>query len=107
MNSPGYGGSYLLPNVDWIEELQVKGLGAGAEYGNFQVDLVNIVTSSGSNTFQSGNLTAHYTITQNGSRGLRGYGGSSAIDQVRTQAIDSGTSTLSTSARFVWLPTSV
>ncbi len=52
VNQPGYGGSFLLPNVDWIEELQVRGLGAGAEYGNFQGGLVNIVTKSGSNTFE-------------------------------------------------------
>ena len=30
VNQPGFGGDFLLPNVDWIEELQVKGLGAGA-----------------------------------------------------------------------------
>lgn len=51
VNSPGFGGSFLLPNVSWIKEFQVKGLGAGAEYGNFQGGLVNIVTKSGSNTF--------------------------------------------------------
>ena len=54
VNSPGYGGSYLLPNVDWIEELQVKGLGAGAEYGNFQGGVVNIVTKSGGNETHGG-----------------------------------------------------
>lgn len=52
VNSPGFGGSFLLPNVSWIQDFQVKGLGAGAEYGNFQGGLVNIVTKSGSNTFQ-------------------------------------------------------
>ena len=52
VTDPGFGGEFLLPNVDWIEEFQVKGLGAGAEYGNFQGGLVNIVTKSGSNTFE-------------------------------------------------------
>jgi hypothetical protein len=51
-NQPGRGGAFLQPNVDWIESVEVKGLGAGAEYGNFQGGLVNIVTKSGSNTFQ-------------------------------------------------------
>jgi hypothetical protein len=54
VNSPGFGGSYLIPNVDWIEELQVKGLGAGAEYGNFQGGLINIVTRSGGNELHGG-----------------------------------------------------
>ena len=53
VNAPGGGGSFLLPNVDWVDEFQVKGLGAGAEYGNFQGGVVNIVTKSGSNTFKS------------------------------------------------------
>ncbi len=52
VNDPGFGGDFLLPNVDWIEEVVVKGLGAGAEYGNFQGGLLNIVTKSGSNTRQ-------------------------------------------------------
>lgn len=59
VNSPGYGGSFLLPNVNWIKEFQVKGLGAGAEYGNFQGGLVNIVTRSGSNTFE-GDVYTYY-----------------------------------------------
>lgn len=53
VNQPGSGGSFLLPNIDWIEDFQVIGLGAGAEYGNFQGGLVNIITKSGSNTLQT------------------------------------------------------
>jgi len=52
VNQPGRGGSFLLPNVDWIEDIRVIGPGAGAEYGNFQGGLINIVTKSGSNTTQ-------------------------------------------------------
>ncbi len=52
VNQPGVGGAFLLPNVDWIEDFKVIGLGAGAEYGNFQGGLINIVTKSGSNTRQ-------------------------------------------------------
>ncbi|MEM6456022.1 MAG: carboxypeptidase regulatory-like domain-containing protein [Acidobacteriota bacterium] len=54
VNQTGFGGDFLLPNVDWIEEFQVKGLGAGAEYGNFQGGLINIVTKSGSNEVRGG-----------------------------------------------------
>jgi carboxypeptidase family protein/TonB-dependent receptor-like protein len=52
VNHPGIGGHFLEPATSWIEEIEVKGLGAGAEYGNFQGGLVNIVTKSGSNRFQ-------------------------------------------------------
>lgn len=52
VNQPGVGGSFLLPNVDWLEDFRVVGLGAGAEYGNFQGGLVNLVTKSGTNTLQ-------------------------------------------------------
>lgn len=52
VNAPGTGGSFLLPNVDWLEEFKVIALGAGAEYGNFQGGLINMVTKSGNNTFQ-------------------------------------------------------
>jgi hypothetical protein len=51
-NQPGRGGAFLLPNVDWVQSIEVRGLGAGAEYGNFQGGLINIVTKSGSNTLQ-------------------------------------------------------
>lgn len=54
VNDPGFGGDFLLPNVDWIEDFHVRGLGAGAEYGNFQGGLINIVTKTGNNTFQGG-----------------------------------------------------
>ncbi|HMS01595.1 MAG TPA: TonB-dependent receptor, partial [Gemmatimonadaceae bacterium] len=52
VNQPGLGGSFLLPNVDWLEDVRVIGLGAGAEYGHFQGGLVNLVTKSGTNTLQ-------------------------------------------------------
>ncbi len=54
VNQPGFGGDFLLPNVDWLEEFQVRGLGAGAEYGDFQGGVINMVTKSGGNTFQGG-----------------------------------------------------
>ena len=52
VNAPGTGGSFLLPNVDWLEDFKVIALGAGAEYGNFQGALINMVTKSGNNTLQ-------------------------------------------------------
>jgi hypothetical protein len=52
VNAPGTGGSFLLPNVDWLQDFTVVALGAGAEYGNFQGGLINMVTKQGTNTFQ-------------------------------------------------------
>lgn len=47
------------------------------------------ISLSGSNVMQTGDVTSHYAITENGSRGLRDYGGLSPQAQIRTQAIDS------------------
>ncbi len=49
VNHPGIGGDLLQPSVSWIEEIQVRGIGAGAEHGNFQGGIVNVVTKSGTN----------------------------------------------------------
>jgi len=49
VNHPGIGGDLLQPAPGWIQEIEVRGLGAGAEFGNFQGGLVNIVTRSGTN----------------------------------------------------------
>ena len=49
MNHPGLGGDYLQLSVDWIEALEVRGLGAGAEHGNFQGGVIDARTRTGSN----------------------------------------------------------
>lgn len=51
-NHPGIGGDLVQPSLNWIERIEVKGLGAGAEYGNFQGGVVNIVTRRGTNERQ-------------------------------------------------------
>ncbi|MHB1192718.1 MAG: TonB-dependent receptor [Longimicrobiales bacterium] len=51
-NHPGTGGDLLKPSLNWIERLEVRGLGAGAEYGGFQGGLIDIVTKRGTNDFQ-------------------------------------------------------
>lgn len=75
VNSPGFGGDFLLPNVNWIKEVQVKGLGAGAEYGNFQGGLVNFITKSGSNTFEGNFFTFFETESMNGDNLVPGEAG--------------------------------
>lgn len=50
-NHPGVGGDLVQPSLQWLEAVEVRGLGAPAEYGNFQGGLVNLVTKSGTNEF--------------------------------------------------------
>src|SRR5688500_6086258 len=50
LNHPGVGGALIPLNPSWLEELEVTGLAAGAEYGNFQGGLIRAATKSGSNT---------------------------------------------------------
>jgi carboxypeptidase family protein len=50
LNHPGVGGALIPLNPGWLEELEVTGLAAGAELGNFQGGLIRAVTKSGSNT---------------------------------------------------------
>jgi hypothetical protein len=51
VTAPQTGAAWAWPSTDIIEELQVIGLGAPAEYGNYQGAVFNIVTKSGSNRF--------------------------------------------------------
>ncbi len=59
MSHPGVGGDFVSPSIDWIEALEVKGLGAGAEYGDFQGGIINAITKTGTNKFQ-GALRTNY-----------------------------------------------
>jgi hypothetical protein len=79
VNDPGFGGDFLLPNVDWIEEINVKGLGAGAEYGGFQGGVVNIVTKSGTNTFEP-NLRFNYGASSLNASNVNAYEAGSEQD---------------------------
>jgi carboxypeptidase family protein len=66
INHPGLGGDVLALSVDWIESLHVRGLGAGAEEGNFQGGIINAITRTGGNerqlalrtNYESSRLTA-------------------------------------------------
>ncbi len=52
-NHPGLGGSLIQPSALWVDRVEVRGLGAGAEFGGFQGGQVNLVTKSGSNEFSA------------------------------------------------------
>ncbi len=49
MNHAGVGGDFLQLPRDWVETIEVRGLGANAEFGNFQGGVVNAVTRTGTN----------------------------------------------------------
>jgi len=48
------GATWVSPNYDSIEEIQVVGIGASAEYGNFSGAVLNVVTKRGSNQVHGG-----------------------------------------------------
>lgn len=51
ISSPVGGEDWIIPNYNWIEEVQVVGIGAPAEYGGFTGVITNSVSRTGSNTF--------------------------------------------------------
>ena len=55
----GGGGHWLLPSIQWMEEIQVTGLGANAEFGGYTGGIINGVTKSGGNQFRGG-VEAYY-----------------------------------------------
>jgi hypothetical protein len=60
VSDPELGYQWFLPSTDWIQEVQVAGLGADAEYGGFTGAVVNLITKSGGNTFH-GDVRAYYS----------------------------------------------
>lgn len=60
VSDPELGSQWVLPSMDWVEEVQVAGLGADAEYGGFTGAVVNLVTKSGGNEF-SGDARMYYS----------------------------------------------
>jgi hypothetical protein len=39
------------PGVDFIQEVQVQGVGASAEFGNMQGAVINVITRQGATVF--------------------------------------------------------
>jgi hypothetical protein len=69
ISAPSTGAAWAWPMPDVIEEIEITGVGAPAEYGNFTGAVVNVISKSGSNTlhgavkffFQHEKLTANNT----------------------------------------------
>jgi hypothetical protein len=71
VTEPDWGNTWVNPGIDTIDEVQVVGIGASAEYGNFTGAAVNIVTKGGTNVYHG---TAAYYY-QNGDLRSDNYGG--------------------------------
>ncbi|MCP4590990.1 MAG: TonB-dependent receptor, partial [bacterium] len=52
--APETGTAWIVVNPDAIQEVQIMHIGAPAEYGNMLGAALNVVTKSGSNTFEGG-----------------------------------------------------
>jgi len=52
VSAPSFGGPFDWPNFDMMQEMQVKSVGASAEYAGFQGGVINLVLKSGSNQFR-------------------------------------------------------
>ncbi|MEO8449069.1 MAG: TonB-dependent receptor [Gemmatimonadota bacterium] len=52
VNHPGVGGDLIQLSPHWLERIEVRGLGTGAESGDFQGGLIDYVTKSGGNRLQ-------------------------------------------------------
>lgn len=51
ISAPSTGAAWPWPMPDTIAELEVTGIGAPAEYGNFEGAVINVISKSGSNAF--------------------------------------------------------
>ena len=76
VNHVGVGGAFFVPSPSWIETLEVHGLGGGAEWGDFQGGVVDVVTLNGGNTLEGGLRTEGESHHINGSNLIPGEIGS-------------------------------
>ncbi len=51
---PANGQYWLLPSIQWMQEIQIGGLGANAEYSGYTGGVINGITKSGGNEFHGG-----------------------------------------------------
>jgi hypothetical protein len=51
ISAPSTGAAWPWPMPDIIDEMEITGIGAPAEYGNFEGVVINVVSKSGSNAF--------------------------------------------------------
>lgn len=61
----GSGADWQYPDMNIIEEAQVSGSGANAEYGNFTGAVLNLITKSGGNAFEGLVSTSYSPLNWN------------------------------------------
>ena len=61
----GSGADWQYPDMNIVEEAQVSGSGANAEYGNFTGAVLNLITKSGGNTFEGLVATSYSPLNWN------------------------------------------
>ncbi len=61
----GSGADWQYPDMNILEEAQVSGSGANAEYGNFTGAVLNLITKSGGNTFEGLVATSYSPLNWN------------------------------------------
>jgi len=76
VNHPGLGGASFLPSPNWVETLEVRGLGAEADVAGAQGGLVEVVTLGGRNVLEGGLRTSFESHRLNGSNLIPGEIGS-------------------------------
>jgi hypothetical protein len=68
-----FGNSWVRPNYDTIQEIQIVGPGGSVEYSNYSGAVVNVVSKAGTNAFK-GTASAYYTddsLTGDNSEGIK------------------------------------
>ncbi len=80
ISDPSTGTTWINPNYDTIEEVQVVGAGATAEYGNYTGAVLNVITKTGSNKFHGG-ISSFFT-----NKGLTG-DNSSGIEDLKPEEV--------------------
>lgn len=61
------GTQWIYTNMDWFDEVQVGGLGAGAEFGGFSGGFINTVVKRGGNAF-SGAVSSYFDSSRQQAR---------------------------------------
>ncbi len=81
VSDPELGSQWVLPSMDWVEEVEVAGLGADAEFGGFTGAVVNLITKSGGNQFH-GDVIGYYSGGDlNSSNAPEGVEGTNKVDK--------------------------
>ena len=90
VSDPELGSQWVLPSMDWVEEVQVAGLGADAEYGGFTGAVINLVTKSGGNDFH-GDVRAYYSGSGlNSENTPEGVEGANTVDSYLDASVNLG-----------------